>query len=155
MGSAPEHAARVRAAALELPADARRHLVHRWVDRALRNHLIEAFMLAGWVQEAIMLLAVADIVDRRSLLAARAKLSSLVPPDVQRNEPDSPEMVALTSLCSVAANFDAVAAREDDAAVFEASFCAIMAARFVERGAEEFQTQLAEASAARVPPHPT
>lgn len=108
-------------------------------------------MLAEWAQEASALLAVADIVDRQSLLAARAKLRGLVLPEMQQNEPGSPEMIALASVCSVVVSFDAVAAVEDDAAVFEASFGAIMVARIVGRGAEEFQTQLAEASADGMP----
>lgn len=144
-GSAPECAEEVRAATLALAAEERVHLTYHWLDRALRCHLVDALSRAGWTREAARLLEVASIFDRQSLLEAQAELRCFALPDIRSTDPNAGEMRALASFCGLNVTFGRVATLADEADVFEASFGGIMAARMVDRGAEELQAQLADA----------
>ena len=154
-GSAPESAEEVRVATFALATEERLHLTYRWVDRALRCHLVDAFSRAGWPREAARLLEVASIFDRQSLLRAQAELRCFALPHIRSTDPNSGELQALASFCGLNVTFGRVATLADEADVFEASFGGIMAARMVDRGAEELQAQLADALAARSSPDST
>ena len=139
MSSAPECAQRVRSAALSLSAGLRRSPGYQWVDRALRSHLVDAFTRIGWTIQAHELIWAGRITDRASLLTARAKLATIRIPDLPP-EPASSLMEPLASFYAFIAFLDALAALTDESDLYEASFGAIMAARFAGRGDEELQT---------------
>ena len=148
MSSAPECAERVRSAALSLSAGLRRRLRYQWFDRALRSHLVDAFIRIGWTIQAHELLGAGPITDRASLLTARARIATMRTPDLPP-EPRFSHMEPLTSFFAFIALLDTLSTQTDDSDLFEASFGAIMAARFAGRGDEELQIQLIEVQDAR------